>query len=166
MRFELITTQTDNAAGPGAPHFKFMMGTQSATNAVIEYCAENIRPPWKYSKYSQLPSKCRRPYGQGKGYCNATNQATCVRSSKCLCGISKTKYPDVSVKDVESKLADQTKSGDDIAMLYGWWGSMCTCDIADLDFPAYATDQSNRSFLTSLFQPISVKSSDQSVSLP
>lgn len=77
-------------------------------------------------------SGCRRPFGEGKGFCNAKKQDSCSRPSSCLCGLTppgNTK-PLYDAKGLaELLLAPET----DMAAAIAWWGAMCTCPIDSLD---------------------------------
>ena len=41
-----------------------------------------------------LGGGCRRPFGEGEGFCNANTQRSCVRSLNCSCGLRTGKTKD------------------------------------------------------------------------
>ena len=73
-----------------SPHSTFDFWESPPNNLI--YCAAERMPPWnsKAKVVINTISGCRRPYGDGPGYCNAKTQiinAGCQRDAECLCGL-------------------------------------------------------------------------------
>ena len=75
---------------------------------------------------------CRRPFGEGKGFCNAKKQHKCERlttddkKKDCLCGLParKQKEKPWTVQELE-KLFEKPEENNDL--LVCWWNAVCTC---------------------------------------
>ena len=54
----------------------------------VAYCAARLPLPKgsKAPKTAAKPSGCRRPFGEGLGFCNWKTQENCRRSTTCECG--------------------------------------------------------------------------------
>lgn len=57
------------------------------------YCAKDARSPWMRASQTDVSCGCRRPYGEGTGFCNADTQTACSRSSACICGVDEKLLP-------------------------------------------------------------------------